>query len=222
MEIADACRLGYRSASAGFFFDSMELVAAQSPLVAGGIDAMRGPIELLFRERDAVNAHMAWTARVLTAAFDTPWSAPTGVDDYRVLLRAGVFEIVNRWSYIGDIKTVTRLQAWFYCGFGLGRAETVYKALPFWARMMELSGGEGPVEQLPDNVRRMAAEAAKQLDVASDEDDFSAVRPLLKAEAGELQALSIALESPALELSEGADEALRRLATVVGAIVPVG
>lgn len=220
MEIADACRLGYRSASSGFFFDSMELVAAQSTLLPGGIDAMRGPVELLFRERDAVNAHMAWVAQVLSGAFRTSWPSPTGVDDYRVLLRSGVFEIVNRWSAIADIKTVTRLQAWFYCGFGLGRAETVYKALPFWARMVEVSGGEGPVEQLPDNVRRMAAEAAKQLEVASDEDDFRQPRPLLRAEAEALKAVAIALEAPDLALASGSDEALARLAVVVGKVVP--
>ena len=215
MKTAEAFHMGYRAGACGFFYDGMEMIAALAPEL-GGVEALRGAFGLLFAERDRVNAHMAWTAELCSRAFRVSVSPPDGVDAYRALLREGVFEIVNRWSYIEDIKTVTRLQAWFYCGFGLGRCETVYKGVALMARLVDIAGTVSPVDQMPGNLVRMAQEAGKQIDIASDEDDFSAQRPLLKAVAADIQATAIWLQG---ELTTLRPEALDadRLARVADA-----
>lgn len=193
METPRAYAMGYRTAACGFFFDGMEMIAALAPQL-GGLDALHGAFGLLFADKDAVNEHMAWTADLVSGAFRTPVPAPQGVDEYRALMREGVFEIVNRWSYIDDIKTVTRLQAWFYCGFGLGRAETIYKGVTLLARLVDIAGERPPLDQMPDNLRRMAQESAKQIDVASEEDDFDAQRPLLVEVANDLRGTALWLQ----------------------------
>lgn len=202
--------MGHRSAASGFFFDGMEMIAALAP-GAGGVEALRGAFGLLFRERDRVNEHMAWTSALCSRAFRVSVTPPDGVDAYRTLLREGVFEIVNRWSYIEDIKTVTRLQAWFYCGFGLGRCETVYKATELMARLVDITGPVPPVDQMPSSLVRMAQEAGKQIEIASDEDDFSAQRPLLKAVASDIQATAIWLQGELTTLRPEALDADRLL-----------
>lgn len=170
--------MGWRTADAGFFFDSMEMIAALSTST-GGFDRLRGGIELIFADRDRVNDHMAWLCARVDAAFRTSVDRPTTVDAYRFLMTTYVFEIVNRWSLIADIKTVNRLQAWFYAGFGLGRARTGLRGIGLFDRCFPIVGDTLPLNQMPENLRRMLAEASKQMEVAAAEDDFSAVRPLL-------------------------------------------
>lgn len=189
-----AYQMGFRSAACGFFFDGLEIIAATSTQIPGGIDALRGGLELLFRERDDVNEHMAWVAALVGRAFKQPVAPPTEVDAYRSLLQGGVFEIVNRWSYIADIKQVTRLQAWFYAGFGLGRALTVTRGLQLFSRLREVAG-DGPVYQMPDHLRRMAAESAKQMAVAAEEDDLRSVRPHFEDAARRMQRVAIQLQA---------------------------
>ncbi|MFT6396877.1 MAG: hypothetical protein ACJAYU_001621 [Bradymonadia bacterium] len=191
MRLGEAYRMGYQTASCGFFFDGLEMVAGASPDAVGGIEGMRGALELLFAQKDVVNSRMDELSAKVHGAFKSPVSTPTTVDEYRALMTNGVFEIVNRWSYIADIKQVTRLQAWFYAGFGLGRAETVTRGVELFARLYELVGGTPAVEQMPVRLNRLAAEAAKQMSVAAEEDDLRSVRPLLEDGARRISALSI-------------------------------
>jgi hypothetical protein len=180
MTPAEAYALGYDTAAPGFFFDGMEMIAAVSP-ACGGIEPLRGGVELLFAERDPVSARLGRVAAGMSTLFGQPFETPTTVDEYRHLMTAGVFEVVNRWSYIDDIKTVNQLQAWFYAGFGLGRVETVIKGFRLFERLYEIVGAGTILDTMPERLRRLAAEAAKQLEVAGDEADLASVRPLLHA-----------------------------------------
>ena len=215
MQLAEAYHMGQKSAAAGFFFDGMEMVAATSPLV-GGFDNMRGALELLFAEKDVTNDRVAWLTALVSKAFAQPVAPPAGVDEYRLLLTEGVFEIVNRWSYIEDIKTVTRLQAWFYCGFGVGRLETVYQGTALLRRLIEIAGTGPPIAQMPERLYRFAQEAAKQIDVASEEDDFSGVRPVLDEVSSEAKSLALWLQRPLDALGEplGITESLQHVRDV--------
>jgi hypothetical protein len=195
-----AFEMGYRSAAAGFFFDGMELIAALAPAL-GGVDALRGGVELLFAVREQTNDDTDFVASLCSRAFNQHWPPPRGVDAYRHLLTTGVFEIVNRWSYIDDIKQVNRLQAWFYAGFGLGRGETVARGLALLIRLRDIAGADAaPLPQTPESLRRMSAEAAKQMATASAEDDLRAVRPLFEDSATRLQSLALALQAPLEQL----------------------
>lgn len=179
MHPGEAFHMGWQSASAGYFFDGMEMIAALAP-GAGGIEPLQGAVELLLPVRDTVNTRMDDLARLCSAAFGRTWTAPRSVDEYRLLLRHGVFEIVNRWSYIADIQTVNRLQAWFYAGFGLGRGETVFRGLRLHARLHEIVGDAPPLPDMPLNLGRMAREGARQMSTAAEEDDLRTVRPLFE------------------------------------------
>ncbi len=190
MTPAEAYALGYDTAAPGFFFDGMEMIAAVSP-ACGGIDRLRGGVELLFTERDPVSDQLGRVVAAMSALFGVPFETPTTVDDYRHLMTAGVFEVVNRWSYIDDIKTVNQLQAWFYAGFGLGRAETAIKGLRLFERLYEIVGSGTVLDTMPERLRRLAAEAAKQLEVAGDEADLTSVRPLLHAAADRAKHASV-------------------------------
>ena len=196
MRLDEAYRLGHETAASGFFFDGMEMVAAASPDVAGGVDGLRGAVELLFAQRDQANEHMAWLAKIVGAAFGAPVTPPRTVDEYRALMTEGVFEIVNRWSYIADIKQVTRLQAWFYAGFALGRADTCTRGLQLLERLHDLVGATPSVAQMPERIARMAAEAGKQLEVASEEDDLRSVRPLFEGCAQRAQRVALVTARP--------------------------
>lgn len=191
--------LGYRSARSGFFFDAMELVAFVAPSV-GGIDALRHAIEPIFAARNRTRDDMDWVTSLLSQAYRTPLSAPAGVDDYRELLTGRVFDVVNRWSFIDDIKTVNRLQAWFYAGFGLGRTDTVLCGIELLVRLRDTAGADvGPVRHAMAPMQRLAAEAARQLEVPAQEDDLQGVRPLLEQAAQHARSLSLRLQRP-LEL----------------------
>lgn len=196
MRPPQAFDMGWQSASAGYFFDGMEIIAALAPSL-GGLDPLHGAIALLFPERDRVNTSMDQLAALCSSAFREPWPPPRSVDDYRHLLRNGVFEIVNRWSFIQDIHTVNRLQAWFYAGFGLGRAETVARGLVLRERLVEIAGDTPPLPDMPENLRRMALEGARQMDTAAREDDLAAVRPLFLACAQALEELAEIAAVPA-------------------------
>jgi hypothetical protein len=215
MNLNDAYHMGQKSAAAGFFFDGMEMVAATSSVV-GGFEYMRGALELLFAEKDATNERVAWLTALVSRAFGQVVVPPTGVDEYRLLLTGGVFEIVNRWSYIEDIKTVSRMQAWFYCGFGIGRLETVYQGTALLRRLMEIAGTGPPVEQMPERLYRLAQEAAKQIDVAGEEDDFAGVRPLLGEVSSEAKSLALWLQRPLDAMGEplGIAESLQHVRDV--------
>lgn len=204
MKPGDAFELGYRTAASGFFFDGMEMIAALAP-GAGGIDALRHAIALLFDARDRVNADMAHVAGMVAGAYGRPFEAPRDVDGYRLLLTDRVFDIVNRWSYIADIQQVNQLQAWFYAGFGLGRAETVTRGIALFERLRELTGVIPPLDQMPANLSRMAAEASKQMETAAAEDDLSALRPLFDDAAGRLRATALLLRRDPDDI--GIDEA---------------
>lgn len=192
--------MGYQTASCGFFFDGLEMVAGASPDATGGIDGMRGALELLFRQKDVVNSRMNELSSKVQGAFGAPVTSPTTVDEYRALMTNGVFEIVNRWSYIADIKQVTRLQAWFYAGFGLGRAETVTRGVELLVRLHEIVGDTASVGQMPARLSRLAAESAKQMSVAAEEDDLRSVRPLLEDGARRVSSLAILTSRPASEI----------------------
>lgn len=184
--------MGYRAAAVGFFFDSLELIAACSVHV-GGVENLRGALELVFAARDETNSNAGWLAELLSGAFKHEWTAPRGVDEYRLMLTAGVFEVVNRWSYIDDVKQVTRLQAWFYAGFGLGRAQTVTRGIQMYDRMRNLVPVASAADDMPANLHRMAAEAVKQMVVAAEEDDLRSVRPMFEDVARRLQVVSLFL-----------------------------
>lgn len=219
MTPSQAFEMGFRTAAAGFFFDSLELIAACSVPV-GGIENLRGAIELVFAERDRANGDMAYLASTLSGAFGRSWDPPRGVDEYRLAMTAGVFEIVNRWSYLADAKQVTRLQAWFYAGFGLGRARTATLGVRMYERMRELVAAPSPADEMPANLHRMAAEAIKQIQVAAEEDDLRAVRPMLEDNARRLQLVALLLLRDRREVCWGAvhgedlvaiDETARRI-----------
>jgi len=186
--------MGFQTSSSGFFFDGMEMVAAVSPHVDGGLDGLRGPLELLFEERGRVEASMGLVCALIEATLRTPTPKPVTVDAYRALLTGGVFEVVNRWSAIRDIKEVTRRQAWFYSGFGLGRAYTVTKGVGLFERLRDRAGQGTPLDQMPDNLRRMAAESAKQMEVAAAEDDLRGVRPLFEEIAARMKRAALHLQ----------------------------
>ena len=165
--------MGWQSASAGFFFDGMELVAAVAP-AAGGLDALKEGIGHLFAVRDEVNTSMAALSQLVSQAYRSAVSPPTEVDAYRALLEHHVFDIVNRWSLIADIHTVNRLQAWFYAGFGLGRWQTCLRGAQLALALPSLP----PVPSAPIRLARMAQEAARQMETAAGEEDLVRVRPL--------------------------------------------
>ena len=202
MKPFDAFQMGYDAASSGFFFDGMELMAALSVRV-GGFDPLKHGLELLFRQRDPVSEAMKRVAFTISHGFNRPTPPPVGVDDYRRLLEEGVFEIVNRWSYIKDIKQVNRLQAWFYAGFGLGRGATVIRGMGLIPRLYEVVGDGTELDSMPSRIQRMAIEGAKQLEIAAEEDDLQSVRPLLEDAAQRLKHVSVMLhrEAPAIQWS---------------------
>lgn len=211
MKLGQAYALGHDTAAAGFFFDGMEMVAAASPDASGGIDGLRGAVELLFAQRDRTNEQMVALTRTVVAAFGSPVTPPTTVDAYRTLMTEGVFEIVNRWSYIADIKQVTRLQAWFYAGFGLGRADTAMRGVQLLERLHELVGPTDTVVQMPTRLGRLAAEASKQLDVAAEEDDLRSVRPLLESAADRSRGVALLTSRPINTIQFGHTEDLEFL-----------
>jgi hypothetical protein len=191
MRPVTAFDLGYRSARSGFFFDAMELLAFVAP-TAGGVEALKHPMELLFRRRDETRADMDWVADLVGQAYRRPCSPPAGVDEYRSLLTDQVFDIVNRWSFIDDIKTVNRLQAWFYAGFGLGRTETVCRAFELLIRLRDIQPGDrSAVDAALPRLQRLAAEASRQLEIPASEDDLSIVSPLLLDASRSAQALAL-------------------------------
>lgn len=191
----DAFEMGYDAAGSGFFFDGMELVAALSVRV-GGFDPLRHGLELLFIRRDPVGDAMKRVSTTISHGFNRPTPPPTGVDEYRRLLEEGVFEIVNRWSYIGDINQVNRLQAWFYAGFGLGRGTTVIRGMRLIPRLYDVAGDGTELDSMPGRLQRMAIEAAKQMEVAAEEDDLRSVRPLFEDAARRMKHLSMVLHRP--------------------------
>jgi len=180
MLTADAFEMGLRSARPGLLFDTMELVAALS-VSAGGFDRLEPFVRTLGKLQTRSGEDLEWVTRLCTAAYGQTIPLPRSVDGYRTLLTERVFEIVNRWSYIQDIHTVTRLQAWFYCGFGLGRASTVLNGLQYFEDLRNAVGLLSPLDQMPVSLERMAAESARQLETVSKEDDFSRLRPLFVA-----------------------------------------
>jgi len=202
----EAYTLGHDAAASGFFFDAMELVAVVSTHV-GGLDALRGAIELIFAERDATHERMARTVALCSGAFRRPFHAPTEVDAYRALLTDGVFEIVNRWSIIQDIKTVNQLQAWFYAGFGLGRAATIVRGVQLFERVHAVAPNEPNLAQMPIRLRRLAQEATRQVEVAGGEDDLDRVRPLFVDVASRLRRLLMVLNRDPDEIAFSALEA---------------
>lgn len=204
METGQAFGMGWQSASSGFFFDGLELLAALAP-AAGGIEKLEPALHLLFPERDRINAQMDALAALASAAYRTPIATPRTVDAYRALLEERVFDIVNRWSYIRDIHTVNRLQAWFYTGFGLGRAETVHRGVMLMQRAYALVGGVPPLPSTPTRLERMGREAARQLEIAAGEDDLSSVRPLFLGAATRIEALADRCTGPLAEVVERED-----------------
>lgn len=197
MQTADAFEMGLRSARAGLFFDTMELVAALS-VSAGGFDRLEDFVRTLSGLQGEVAEELPWVIELLSGAFKQRYAMPQSVDAYRQMLREGVFEIVNRWSYIKDIKQVTQLQAWFYAGFGLGRAHTVLRGAEQLTELRDRLGVLSPLDQMPDNLSRMASESARQCVTVSEEHDFWRIRPLFQ-EVGAL------LDSYALQLQASAE-----------------
>ena len=197
MQPAQAFELGYLPAASGFFFDGMEVVAAASP-AAGGLEPLTHAFTLVADDALATRERMEALCALVGAAHSVAWPLPNGVDDYRLLLTNGVFDIVNRWSYIADAKQMGRLQAWFYLGFGIGRASSVLQALPLLMRLRDTIGTAEPVPSMCESLRSLLAEAIRQLELAAREQDLDAVRP-------ELMALSDALKPVAIRLLGSAD-----------------
>lgn len=200
MLTADAFEMGLRSARPGLLFDTMELVAAMS-VSAGGFDRLESFVRTLAQLQQRSGEDLEWITRLCSAAFQQPIGMPRSVDGYRQLLTERVFEIVNRWSYIQDIQTVTRLQAWFYCGFGLGRAVTVLQGFQYFEALRNQVGLISPLDQMPTNLERMAAESARQLETVAKEDDFSRLRPLFLDIARILDGYAFRLAEPAASLA---------------------
>ena len=199
----DAFEMGYCAAAPGYFFDSLELLAAVS-VDAGGFDRLETHLREVLAQRERTAEQLRFVTELATAAFRRPHEVPTTVDGYRVLLTASIFEIVNRWSFIADIHTVTRLQAWFYAGFGLGRLETVARGVSLFCRLRDDLGLIGPLPRTPVTLARMATEAARQMGTASAEADFDRVRPLFVDLAARADALTLRLGGPPESIEPGA------------------
>lgn len=178
MHTADAFEMGLRSARPGLLFDTMELVAALS-VSMGGFDRLESFVRTLSDLQRESMDDLEWITALAGAAFREPLSIPDGVDEYRTFLTQRVFEIVNRWSYIQDIHTVKRLQAWFYSGFALGRAVTILRGLQYFEELRNLCGVIPPLDQVPRQLTRMAQEASRQLAVVAEEDDFTVIDTIL-------------------------------------------
>lgn len=192
MQTSDAFEMGLRSARPGLFFDTMEIVAALS-VSLGAFDRLE-PFVRTLQDMQATSAEdLEWVARLASAAYRQPIDVPRGVDGYRTFLREGIFEIVNRWSYIQDIHTVTQLQAWFYAGFGLARANTVFRGFRVFEALRNVAGILSPLDQAPLQLSRMAEEAARQLQVVAQEHDFDRVRVLFMAQAHVLDSYALRL-----------------------------
>lgn len=216
METADAFELGLRSAGPGLFFDTMELIAAVS-VSLGGFDRLESFVRTLGELQSRSAEDLEWVSRLCSAAWREPVDVPRGVDAYRTMLRERVFEIVNRWSYIQDIHTVTRLQAWFYAGFGLGRSRTVLEGFHYFQELRDSVGVVSPLDQAPNNLSRMAEEAARQLDTVAKENDFDRVRVLFEGQARVLDSYAIRLaEKPdTLTLPTGWSDDLENVNAVI-------
>ncbi len=208
MQPAQAFELGYLPAASGFFFDGMEVVAAASP-AAGGLEPLSHAFTLVADDALATRERMEALCALVGAAHSVAWPLPNGVDDYRLLLTNGVFDIVNRWSYIADAKQMGRLQAWFYLGFGIGRASSVLQALPLLVRLRDTIGTAEPVPSMCESLRSLLAEAIRQLELAAREADLDAVRPELMAVADALKPVAIRLLGSADTIASSLDDAER-------------
>ena len=208
MQPAQAFELGYLPAASGFFFDGMEVVAAASP-AAGGLEPLSHAFTLVADDALATRERMEGLCALVGAAHSVAWPLPNGVDDYRLLLTNGVFDIVNRWSYIADAKQMGRLQAWFYLGFGIGRASSVLQALPLLMRLRDTIGTAEPVPSMCESLRSLLAEAIRQLELAAREADLDAVRPELMAVADALKPVAIRLLGSADTIASSLDDAER-------------
>lgn len=178
METVDAFEMGLRSARPGLLFDTMEMVAAMS-VSLGGFDRLESFVRTLSELQQESMEDLQWLRELISGAYGRAYEMPDSVDAYRSMLTDRVFDIVNRWSYIDDFHTVTRLQAWFYCGFGLGRGVTVLRGLQYFEDLRNVGGVVPPLDQMPLQLSRMAQEAARQLQTVSEEDDFSAIEQVL-------------------------------------------
>jgi hypothetical protein len=208
MQPAQAFELGYLAAASGFFFDGMEVVAAAAP-AAGGLEPLTHAFTLVSDEALATRERMEALCALVGAAHSVAWPLPNGVDDYRLLLTNGVFDIVNRWSYIADAKQMGRLQAWFYLGFGIGRATSVLTALPLLVRLRDTIGVAEPVPSMCESLRSLLAEAIRQLELAAREADLDAVRPELMAVADALKPVAVRLLGEADMLAPSLDDGER-------------
>jgi hypothetical protein len=208
MQPAQAFELGYLPAASGFFFDGMEVVAAASP-AAGGLEPLSHAFTLVADDALATRDRMEALCALVGAAHSVAWPLPNGVDDYRLLLTNGVFDIVNRWSYIADAKQMGRLQAWFYLGFGIGRASSVLQALPLLMRLRDTIGTAEPVPSMCESLRSLLAEAIRQLELAAREADLDAVRPELMAVADALKPVAIRLLGSADTIASSLDDTER-------------
>ena len=208
MQPAQAFELGYLPAASGFFFDGMEVVAAASP-AAGGLEPLTHAFTLVADDALATRERMEGLCALVGAAHSVAWPLPNGVDDYRLLLTNGVFDIVNRWSYIADAKQMGRLQAWFYLGFGIGRASSVLHALPLLMRLRDTIGTAEPVPSMCESLRSLLAEAIRQLELAAREADLDAVRPELMAVADALKPVAIRLLGSADTIASSLDDTER-------------
>lgn len=208
MQPAQAFELGYLPAASGFFFDGMEVVAAASP-AAGGLEPLTHAFTLVADDALATRERMEGLCALVGAAHSVAWPLPNGVDDYRLLLTNGVFDIVNRWSYIADAKQMGRLQAWFYLGFGIGRASSVLQALPLLMRLRDTIGTAEPVPSMCESLRSLLAESIRQLELAAREADLDAVRPELMAVADALKPVAIRLLGSADTIASSLDDAER-------------
>ena len=208
MQPAQAFELGYLPAASGFFFDGMEVVAAASP-AAGGLEPLTHAFTLVADDALATRERMEALCALVGAAHSVAWPLPNGVDDYRLLLTNGVFDIVNRWSYIADAKQMGRLQAWFYLGFGIGRASSVLQALPLLMRLRDTIGTAEPVPSMCESLRSLLAEAIRQLELAAREADLDAVRPELMAVADALKPVAIRLLGSADTIASSLDDTER-------------
>jgi hypothetical protein len=208
MQPAQAFELGYLPAASGFFFDGMEVVAAASP-AAGGLEPLSHAFTLVADDALATRDRMEALCALVGAAHSVAWPLPNGVDDYRLLLTNGVFDIVNRWSYIADAKQMGRLQAWFYLGFGIGRASSVLQALPLLMRLRDTIGTAEPVPSMCESLRSLLAESIRQLELAAREQDLDAVRPELLALSDALKPVAIRLLGSADTIASSLDDAER-------------
>jgi|SRR5690625_37821 len=190
METVDAFEMGLRSARPGLLFDTMEMVAAMS-VSLGGFDRLESFVRTLSSLQQRSMGDLEWVSSLISAAYRFPYEVPDSVDAYRSMLTDRVFDIVNRWSYIDDIHTVTRLQAWFYCGFGLGRGLTVLRGLTYFEDLRNVAGVVSPLDQMPRQLSRLAQEAARQLQTVSEEDDFSAIEHTLHRAAALLDGYAL-------------------------------